>query len=111
MRGSLRVLSIIMTTNTIDMKKLKCNSFTCTGVGGRSQMTSSKLGHQIYMFVSVPNRKRPKFRFGVRLVLAGSVRQKFCRAFAEFFNIQFHVRLHLQYTGIKRTDYAILCNK
>ena len=39
----------------------------------------------------------------------GSVRQKFCRTFAEFFVIQFHA--HLQYTGIKRTDYAILCNK
>ena len=26
-------------------------------------------------------RKRPKFRFGVRLILAGSVRQKFCRIF------------------------------
>ena len=39
----------------------------------------------------------------------GSVRQKFCRTFAEFFVIQFHA--HLQYTGIKRTNYAILCNK
>ena len=43
-------------------------------------------------------RKRPKFRFrslqfGVRLVLAGSVRPKF----AEIFSIQFHA--HLQYTG------------
>ena len=61
--------------------------------------------------VRVTVRKRPKFLFGVRLVLAGSVRQKFCRTFAEFFSIQFHVHLHLQYTGIKRTDYAILCNK
>ena len=26
-----------------------------------------------------------------------------------FFVIQFHA--HLQYTGIKRTDYAILCSK
>ena len=26
-------------------------------------------------------RKRPKFRFGVRLILAGSVRHKFCRTF------------------------------
>ena len=40
-------------------------------------------------------RKRPKFRFG--------------KNFAELFVIQFHA--HLQYTGIKRTDYAILCNK
>ena len=55
------------------------------------------------------NRKRPKFWFGVLLILAGSVRQKFCRTFTEFFVIQFHA--HLQYTGIKRTDYAILCNK
>ena len=39
----------------------------------------------------------------------GSVRQKFCRTFVEFFSIQFHA--HLWYTGIKRTDYAILCNK
>ena len=35
----------------------------------------------------------------------GSVRQKFCR----IFSIQFHA--HLECTGIKRTDYAILCNK
>ena len=59
--------------------------------------------------VRVTVRKRPKFRFGVRLVLAGSVR--FGKNFAEFFSIQFHVHLHLQYTGIKRTDYAILRNK
>ena len=39
----------------------------------------------------------------------GSVRQKFCRTYAEFFSIQFHT--HLQYTGKKRTDYAILCNR
>ena len=57
-------------------------------------------------------RKRPKFRFGsvrfgVRLILAGLVR--FGKNFAELFVIQFHA--HLQYTGIKRTDYAILCNK
>ena len=44
-------------------------------------------------------------RFGVRLVLAGSVRKNF----PELFSIQFHA--HLQYTGIKWTDYAILCNK
>ena len=43
-------------------------------------------------------------RFGVRLILAGSVR--FGKNFAEVFVIQFHA--HLQYTGIKRTDYAIL---
>ena len=43
-------------------------------------------------------------RFGVRLILAGSIRQNF----AELFVIQFHA--HLQYTGItiKRTDNAIL---
>ena len=34
---------------------------------------------------------------------------RFGKNFAEFFSIQFHA--HLQYTGIKRTDYAILCNK
>ena len=39
----------------------------------------------------------------------GSVRQIFCRTFAELFVIQFHA--DLQYTGIKRTDYTILCNK
>ena len=58
--------------------------------------------------------KRPKFRFGSGFgwfwpVRFGSLRQKFCRTFAEFFSIQFHA--HLQYTGITRTDYAILCNK
>ena len=37
----------------------------------------------------------------------GSVR--FGKNFAELFVIQFHA--HLQYTGIKWTDYAILCNK
>ena len=37
----------------------------------------------------------------------GSVR--FGKNFAELFVIQFHA--HLKYTGIKRTDYAILCNK
>ena len=37
----------------------------------------------------------------------GSVR--FGKNFAELFVIQFHA--HLQYTGIKRTDYAILYNK
>ena len=42
-------------------------------------------------------RKQPKFRFGS------------AKNFAELFVIQFHA--HLQYTGIKRTDYAILCNK
>ena len=59
------------------------------------------------MFFDIMIRKRPKFRFGVRLILAGSVR--FGKNFAELFVIQFHA--HLQYTGIKRTDYAILCNK
>ena len=34
---------------------------------------------------------------------------RFGKNFAELFVIQFHA--HLQYTGIKRTDYAILCNK
>ena len=34
---------------------------------------------------------------------------RFGKNFAELFVIQFHV--HLQYTGIKWTDYAILCNK
>ena len=37
----------------------------------------------------------------------GSVR--FGKNFAELFVIQFHA--HLQYTGIKRTDYATLCNR
>ena len=37
----------------------------------------------------------------------GSV--QFGKNFAEFFVIQFHA--HLQYTGIKWADYAILCNK
>ena len=42
-------------------------------------------------------------RFGsVRLVRLG-------KNFAELFVIQFHA--HLQYTGIKWADYAILCNK
>ena len=59
--------------------------------------------------VTVTVRNLPKFRFGVQLVLAGSVR--FGKNFAEFFSIQSHVHLHLQYMGIKRTDYAILCNK
>ena len=63
-------------------------------------------------FSTLYSRKRPKFwfgsiRFGVRLILAGSVR--FGKNFAKLFVIQFHA--HLQYTGIKRTDYAILCNK
>ena len=64
----------------------------------------------------VYTRKRPKFRFGsvrfgVRLILAGSVRfgKNFAELLPNFFVIQFHA--HLQYTGIKRTDYAILCNK
>ena len=39
----------------------------------------------------------------------GSVRQKFYRTFVEFFSVQFHA--HLQYTGIERTDYTILCKK
>ena len=34
---------------------------------------------------------------------------RFGKNFAELFVIQFHA--HLQYTGIKRTDYAILCNE
>ena len=55
----------------------------------------------------VRSRKRPKFLFGVWLILAGSVR--FGKNFAELFVIQFHA--HLQYTGMKRTDYTILCNK
>ena len=37
----------------------------------------------------------------------GSVR--FGKNFAELFIIKVHA--HLQYTGIKRTDYVILCNK
>ena len=45
-------------------------------------------------------RKRQKFWFG-------SVRLG--KNFAELFVIQFHA--HLQYTGIKWADYAILCNK
>ena len=59
---------------------------------------------QLHMILG-SDRNFGSVRFGVRLILAGSVRQKF----AEFFVIQFHA--HLQYTGIKRTDYAILCNK
>ena len=56
--------------------------------------------------------KRPKFRFGSVRGSADFGRfgsAKICRTFAEFFVIQFHA--HLQYTGIKRIDYAILCNK
>ena len=53
----------------------------------------------------IATRKRPKFRFGS--VRFGSVR--FGKNFTELFVIQFHA--HLQYTGIKRTDYAIFCNK
>ena len=37
--------------------------------------------HLINKPVMLLHRKRPKFRFGVRLILAGSVRQKFCRTF------------------------------
>ena len=59
------------------------------------------------IFPYITARKRPKFRFGVRLILAGSVR--FGKNFADLFVIQFHA--HLQYTGIKWTDYAILCYK
>ena len=52
-------------------------------------------------------RKRPKFRFGLGFGWFWQVR--FGKNFAELFVIQFHA--HLQYTCIKRTDYAILCNK
>ena len=48
----------------------------------------------------VQTRKRPKFRFGSAKILPN-----LCR----IFSIQYHT--HLQYTGKKRTDYAILCNK
>ena len=60
--------------------------------------------HIIYaLYILGSDRNFGSVRFGIRLVLAGSVRQKFCRTFAEFFSIQFHA--HLQYTGI------ILCSK
>ena len=57
-------------------------------------------------------RKRLKFWFGSVRGLAdfgrfGSVRLG--KNFAELFVTQFHA--HLQYTGIKWADYAILCNK
>ena len=57
--------------------------------------------HYPYLILSptniIPIRKRPKFRFGSAKILPN------------LFVIQFHA--HLQYTGIKWTDYAILCNK
>ena len=61
----------------------------------------------LFIFQLGNDRNFGSVRFGVRLILAGSVR--FGKNFAELFVIQFHA--HLQYTGIKRTNYAILCNK
>ena len=62
-----------------------------------------------YIIISI--RKRPTFRFGSGFGWFWPVRfgKKFCGTFAESFSIQFHA--HSQYTGIKLTDYAILCNK
>ena len=57
------------------------------------------------------NRKRPKFRFSSEFGWFWSVRfgKNFAELLPNFFSIQFHA--HLQYTGIKRTDCAILGNK
>ena len=58
------------------------------------------------------HKKRPKFRSGSIRGSADFGRfglVRFGKNFAELFVIQFHA--HLQYMGIKRTDYAILCNK
>ena len=61
----------------------------------KSVLETRVLAVPVPNWLSMGYRKRPKFRFG--------------KNFAELFVIQFHA--HLQYTGIKRTDYAILCNK
>ena len=68
-----------------------------------------RIGSDCKLVLPLPTwiRKRPKFRFGSGFGWFWQVR--FGKNFAEFFVIQFHALL--QYTGIKRTDYAILCNK
>ena len=55
--------------------------------------TLSHILHNIYNMLihNMLTRKRPKFRFGVRLILAGSVRQKFCRTFCHSISCSFTI--------------------
>ena len=70
-------------------------------------ITKLKIGLSLEFSEYLRLRKRPKFRFGSGLGWFWPVR--FGKNFPKFFSMQFHA--HLQYTGIKRTDYAILCKK
>ena len=71
------------------------------------------LGHPVYLNFSVYSKFRlwkiPFFSSNISYVIRKRPKFRFGKNFAELFVIQFHA--HLQYTGIKRTGYAILCNK